>query len=434
MILCLEALRQEANITVVSSYHTATEDEQSAFASPLAQAGLAMVLSRGNETMALSMALQLAVEVLHVCGPVMSTSGGLVGITLYPDAVGVYRASAVTSEQDVPLAFANVAAGVGLSSTQFDRYLRSSPSLSQSLSCSQSSRVSATQAPPASFNPGYIYPLDVDRSLRDVDELTGFDFCAASNAARVALATKAWQAIEQMAADKQVPPPVEAHLAATRQPFIDCLTTCYPNSNPVSLRNASSPLFQRFEAVCSEAVRRLPQRFGSLHQVTDSCHFYRMSGVNSNYRTQRMRDNACTMGLCLDETTPFAFWDSILTTKFAPTIAGVTLDEEPLWSNDQPTPVYRLLQETFAMECHGSVTVWVVDARDIARMANIIKALFVSNPSVTTVDFRCDSTDKLSVQDALANLVAGWQLVECGNPRLLLPAYTVTSLDEYDSE
>jgi hypothetical protein len=191
---------------------------------------------------------------------------------------------------------------------------------------------------------------------------------------------------------------------------------------------------QQLDAACSEAVRRMPQRFGSEDEITDSCHFYRMSGVNSNYRTQRMRDNACTMGLCLDDTPVFGFWEGLFSTTFTPVIDDVEMDPEPLWSDDQPTPIYKVLQETFAMECRGSVVIWVVNSQDIVRMANVLKGLFVLNTAVTKVDFRCDATEKLAIQDALADLIEGWQAAECETPRMLMSFYTVTSLDEYDSE
>ena len=431
LVLCLDALRHESSdIAVVSSYHTATEDEMSLYASPSARSGLAMLVSRGMGTMGLSMGMQLAVQALHVCGPLLTMDDRLLGLKLYRDAVALYVAPASTRVQDVPLAFAHAAANVGLTSAEFDRYLRSGQAMSQSRVPSHTG--TPVQAPPAAFNPSYVYPYAVDRNLPTSSESVGFDFCSSSAATRKALAAKAWQAIEQMADDHQVPAPVQAHLAETKGSFVNCLTTCYIHSSPISLRNTASPQFQRLEALCSEAVRRLPQRFGSRQLLTDSCHFYSLSGVNKNSRTQRMRDNACTMGLCLDETTPFAFWNSLLKTTFAPTIAGVSMDEEQLWSDDQPTPVYRLLQETMAMECFGAVTVWVVDARDIARLANVLKALFILNPSVTKVDLRCERTDKLSVHDALANLIAGWQLGKYNSPRLLLPTYSVVSLDEYD--
>ena len=444
LIHCLELLRVASDdIVVKSAYQTATEAEQSPYASSYARAGLALVLGRAASSDGPATGLRLAVEVLYTCAPVVADGGSLLGLRLYRNSVALFHVRkstlpvrdaipAVTEWQQTPLAFATAASNTGLTSAEFDRYLRTGIPLSTGCSEAQAAIKEGGEVQPAGFDPSYSYPVDVDRrrKRREIDPV--FDFCESSKEARETLVTTSWQEIDQMAANNQISASVKKRLPQAKTAFTECVTLC--NDVGANLDLETNTEMQQLDASCSEAVRRMPQRFGSRSEVTDSCHLYRLSGVNNNYRTQRMRDNACTMGLCLDETPVFAFWERVFSTTFTPMIDELEGDPEPLWSEDQPTPIFKVLQETFAMECRGTVVVWAVDSQDIARLSNMLKGLFVLNTAITKVDIRCDAAEKIAIQDTLADLIEGWQTAECESPRMLMTFYTVTSLDEYDSE
>jgi hypothetical protein len=444
LVHCLDLLRSNNAdaIDVITAYQTASEAEQSNYGSIFAPAGSAIVLTRTAAIGGPSTTLRFAVDILHTCGAVVSSGGSLIGLKLYRDAVGVYRVmksvnatfelnSPISDWQETPLAFARAAEDASLNSSEFDRYLRQGRPLKKSCSARLANLLAKQDAPPAGLDPSYVYPKDISRSRRRRDLDPIFDFCESSKTARSSLASSSWQQVLQLASSGQrVSSAVKDGLVSTKEKFEQCLTFC--NGVSASLNRDANPEAAQSDAVCSEAIRRMPYRFGDEAELSDSCHFYRVSASDNNYRSSRMHDNACQLGLCLEETPIFSFWKRILETTFTPTIEGVAMDPEPLWSDDQPTPVFKILQETFSMECSGAVVVWVMDSQDIVRMENVLRGLFVYNPAVMRVDIRCDATEKLAVQDLIADLIEGWQSMECQSPRLLMPFYTVASMEEYD--
>eukprot|EP00730_Choanoeca_flexa_P015647 TRINITY_DN7231_c0_g1_i1.p1 TRINITY_DN7231_c0_g1~~TRINITY_DN7231_c0_g1_i1.p1 ORF type:complete len:1154 (+),score=135.81 TRINITY_DN7231_c0_g1_i1:1-3462(+) len=442
LLQCLELLRsssQSTRITVSASYQTASERMVSPYGSDFARAGLALVLKYHSEAAGPAAGLRMAVRVLHTCAPIMNDGSSLMGLALYRHAVGVYHVkpsvrsfsphpAEITDWQETPLAFAIAHENAGVDSSEFERLLKTGVPLPEECNSMQLILKGNDDIPPSGLDPDYVYPEVIDRRRRRRAIDPVFDFCEASKEDRRKLTATMWREIEQMAVDNLFSASLKRRLPQARAAFSDCLNMC--NDVGANLEIDDDPEALQLEAACSEAVHRLPISFGTETEMTDSCHLYSLSTVNNNYRTQRMRDNACTLGRCLDKTPVFAFWERVMKTEFIPKIDGVVLDSEPLWGNDQPTPVFKLMQETYAMECRGSVVVWIMDAQEVYRMAGTLRALFVYNAAVTSVELRTDSAEKQAVEEALVELIEGWKVTACDTPRLVMAFYTVTALDE----
>ena len=143
-----------------------------------------------------------------------------------------------------------------------------------------------------------------------------------------------------------------------------CFTTCDAGGLVGKLGRALGLGAKEKIASCDNMLHWLPFGFANgQEKLEDSCQIYAPGSP--------LRASACLMGLCIDQTEIFGILDPAFSATFTPKEGD---GPEPLFPPDRnPSPVYALLTDLFAMHCGGRVTVWANNADELMSLRKALK-------------------------------------------------------------
>ncbi|XP_022111291.1 uncharacterized protein LOC110990548 [Acanthaster planci] len=126
---------------------------------------------------------------------------------------------------------------------------------------------------------------------------------------------------------------------------------------------------------------------------------------------------------CIDKTPLFSLMVPTVEKLYRPD-PNRSIKERLYAEENNPLPVYELMQKLYAIHASGILTVWVKDVAELNILQEPLKVAMLYNKNVTQVRFYATPLNQASVAGRVADLTAEWTNGGClDHSRTFLPPY-----------